>query len=81
MRNWGNLGFLAGNGLGFLPDFWKGGSEKGSTRKYTGNWVTRWINLFWGNLENLRCFAKRILLGEFKLTIFGDFTRWSTWVV
>jgi hypothetical protein len=24
-------------------------SKKGSTRKYTENWVTSWRTLFWGN--------------------------------
>jgi hypothetical protein len=24
-------------------------SEKGSTRKHTGNWVTSWTNVFWRN--------------------------------
>jgi hypothetical protein len=28
-----------------------GTSEKGSTRKHTENWVTRWREMFWGNLE------------------------------
>jgi hypothetical protein len=37
-------------GFGFLG----GTSEKGSTRKYTENWVTRWTKLFWGNLAFLR---------------------------
>jgi hypothetical protein len=32
-------------------EFLKGGSEKGSTRKHTGNRVTSWISLFWRNLE------------------------------
>jgi hypothetical protein len=36
--------------LGFL----EGGSEKGSTRKHTGNRVARWRNNFWGNLAFLR---------------------------
>jgi hypothetical protein len=29
-------------------------SEKGYTRKHTGNRVTRWSFMFWGNLEILR---------------------------
>jgi hypothetical protein len=29
-------------------------SEKGCSRKTTGNWGTSWITMFWGNLEILR---------------------------
>jgi hypothetical protein len=39
-------------------NFWLGflrvGSEKGSTRKHTENWVTSWGFLFWGNLTSSR---------------------------
>jgi hypothetical protein len=31
-------------------EFSKGGSEKGSSRKHTGNRVTRWRIKFWRNL-------------------------------
>jgi hypothetical protein len=41
-------------------------SEKGSSREDTENRVTSWTFMFWGNLENLRCFTKRIFLGEFE---------------
>jgi hypothetical protein len=33
----------------FLPDFLGPGSEKGCTRKHTGNWVASWGFLFRGN--------------------------------
>jgi hypothetical protein len=56
----------------------RGGSEKGSTRKHTGKRVTRWTFLFWRNFKVLRCFAKRIFLGEFKLALFGGFGGGST---
>jgi hypothetical protein len=55
-------------GLEFLGE----SSEKGNTRISTGNRVTRWGIMYWGNLRDLRCFTKRILLGEFILAIFED---------
>jgi hypothetical protein len=58
--------------------FWAS-SEKGRSRKHTRNWVTRWRNSFWGNLTILRCFTKRIFLGEIEFGIFLGFTRGSTW--
>jgi hypothetical protein len=64
--------------MGFLAKFRKGGSEKGNTRKYTEKWVTRWKVLFWGNYGILRCFTKRILVGEFEMRGFLCFTRVST---
>jgi hypothetical protein len=68
------MGLKEFEGLVFLGE----SSEKGSTRKYTGNWVTRWKELFWGNFKVLRCFAKRIFLEEFKLALFGGFGGGST---
>jgi hypothetical protein len=52
-------GLVFGSIEGNLNQFWGfgilgGSSEKGSTRKSTGNRVTRWIIMFWGNLENSR---------------------------
>jgi hypothetical protein len=38
--------FWSGLGGNFWLKFSKGGSEKGSTRKHTGNWVTRWGFIF-----------------------------------
>jgi hypothetical protein len=40
--------------VGFWAGVLRGGSEKGSTRKDTENWVTRWRNVVWGNLGFLR---------------------------
>jgi hypothetical protein len=66
---------MVGNfGIGFL----RVGSEKGNTRKHTGNWVTRWRIGFLGEFKNLRCFTKRIIWGEFGFGLFGGFTRSST---
>jgi hypothetical protein len=45
----------------FLEEF----LEKGSTRKLTGNRVTRWRKMFGGILGVSRCFAKRIEMEEF----------------
>jgi hypothetical protein len=61
--------------FGFLEE----NSEKGRSRKSTGNRVARWITMFWGNLEILCCFAKRIVLGEFEMRIFWCFGRGLTW--
>jgi hypothetical protein len=36
--------------------------------------------MFWGNLGNLRCFTKRIILGEFKSGLFWCFVRGSAWL-
>jgi hypothetical protein len=65
----------------FLADwnFLGASSEKGYTRKHTENWVARCRFKFWGNLGIIRCFAKRILLGEFKFNDFLRFGRGSTW--
>jgi hypothetical protein len=52
--------------------------EKGNTRKLTENWVTRCDKIFWGNLRVLRCFAKRIVWGEFGFDHFLSFVRGST---
>jgi hypothetical protein len=60
-------------------EFWRTSSEKGNTRKRTGNRVTSWSLLFWGNLGNLRCFTKRIYLEEFEISDFWGFGRESTW--
>jgi hypothetical protein len=38
---------------------WGRSSEKGYTRKTTGNRVTRWKELFLGESRVLRCFTKR----------------------
>jgi hypothetical protein len=54
-------------------------SEKGSTRKDTGNWVTRYGFLFLEEFDGLRCFTKRIWLGELRFSGFWDFVRRSTW--
>jgi hypothetical protein len=67
---------LGSFGVGFFEEE---NSEKGCSRKHTGNWVTRWIFCFRGNLEVLRCFTKRILLGEFEIGTFWGFERGSTW--
>jgi hypothetical protein len=64
-------------GLRFL----RGGSEKGCRRKSTGNRVTSWRILFWGNFTVLRCFTKRFILGELEFGVFWNFDRGSTWVV
>jgi hypothetical protein len=49
-------------GLDWVFVIWVFGpsSEKGNTRKDTGNWVASWRKMFWRNLWDLRCFAKRI---------------------
>jgi hypothetical protein len=57
----GNLGF------GFL----RVGSEKGNTRKHTGNRVTRWTIGFLGEFKNSRCFTKRIIWGNLDLDFLG----------
>jgi hypothetical protein len=62
-------------------EFWGNGSKKGSSRKHTGNWVTSWRKLFGGILKGLRCFAKRIGLGEFEVGFFLCFRRGSTWTL
>jgi hypothetical protein len=80
-EKWGNFRILFGIGKIFGLEFFKGGSEKGSSRKHTGNRVTRWRNLFWGKLEILRWIAKRIWSGEFNFGIFWGFRLLSTWVV
>jgi hypothetical protein len=54
VRKWGNLSILGGDGMGFLAGIFKGGSEKGNTREHTGKRVTRWRNMFWGNLGKSR---------------------------
>jgi hypothetical protein len=51
----GENGLVFGAIEGNLNQFWgfvflEGSSEKGSTRKSTGNRVTRWRIMFWGNL-------------------------------
>jgi hypothetical protein len=70
-------GFWSGLDWGFGDWGFGPSSEKGSTRKSTGNRVTSWRNLFWGNLWVLRCFTKRIVLGESEIGLFGGFTRGS----
>jgi hypothetical protein len=60
--------------------FGRVGSEKGRWRKHTGNRVTSWRNLVWGNLRVLRCFAKRFILGESEIGIFWVYERESTWI-
>jgi hypothetical protein len=52
--------------FGFLEEF----LEKGNTRKHTGIRVTRCGKLFGGIFGGLRCFAKRIRLGEFEIGFF-----------
>jgi hypothetical protein len=54
-ENWLNSGSIGRNwteisGLGFLG----GGSEKGRSRKHTGNRVTRWGFMFRGNFWKSR---------------------------
>jgi hypothetical protein len=61
-----------------IGNFW-GWSEKGSSREYTENWVARWTFLFWRNFGFLRCFTKRINLGEFEFGCFWGFVQGSTW--
>jgi hypothetical protein len=39
---------------GFGNSIFGPSSEKGSSRKYTKNWVTSWGFLFWGNFGILR---------------------------
>jgi hypothetical protein len=53
-------------------------SEKGNTRKHTKKRVTSWSFLYWRNSEVSRCFAKRIVLGEFQFGLFWGFTQGST---
>jgi hypothetical protein len=53
-------------------------SKKGSTRKHTKNRVTSWTIMFWGNLSILRCFTKRMFLGELKFNDFWGLGRGST---
>jgi hypothetical protein len=53
-EKWGNCGQMVGDGSIFFAGFLECGSEKGSSRKYTGKRVTRWRMLFWGNLAFLR---------------------------
>jgi hypothetical protein len=53
------MGLRIGSNGGLLEriwgwNFWKVGSEKGSSRKYTEIRVTSWNKLFWGNLTVLR---------------------------
>jgi hypothetical protein len=79
VRNWGTMGFLAGLELNLRSDFLGAGSEKGSTRKSTGNWVASWRNCFRGNLGLSRWFTKRFCLGEFKFRFFWAFGREATW--
>jgi hypothetical protein len=54
-------------------------SEKGSTRKDTGNRVTRYGFVFLGEFDGLRCFTKRIWVRELRFSGFWDFVRRSTW--
>jgi hypothetical protein len=54
-------------------------SEKGYTRKLTGNRVARCKEMVWGNLGALRCFTKRIGLGELEFGVFGRVVRGITW--
>jgi hypothetical protein len=64
----------------FFEDFGNLGesSEKGYTRKSTKNRVARCRKLFGGIFGDLRCFTKRIYLGEFGLGGFWVFVRGST---
>jgi hypothetical protein len=71
---WGGEDFW---GIVFLGEC----SEKGSSRKYTGNWVARWRKVYWGNLTVLRWIAKGIWMGEFQFGDFWVFTRGSTWLL
>jgi hypothetical protein len=62
--NWGELESF--KVFGFLEEF----LEKGNTRKHTEKRVARWRKLFGGILVGLRCFAKRIMVGEFEMGFF-----------
>jgi hypothetical protein len=74
-KNWG-FGWV----LNWILEFGLLGesSEKGSTRKSTGNRVTRWEIMFLGESWGLRCFTKRNGFGIWGTTDFWGFGRGST---
>jgi hypothetical protein len=82
-KSW-NWGVLVGNWIEFWElEFLSGTSEKGSTRKHTENWVTRWAKLFLGELGFLCWIAKEIgwrvlgLVGIGKVGVMEVRGRWG----
>jgi hypothetical protein len=67
--DWRDLDWILG--FDFLEEF----LEKGNTRKHTEIRVARCKEMFGGILGVLRCFTKRIHLGEFKFNDFLGFGR------
>jgi hypothetical protein len=65
--------------VGFWAGVLRGGSEKGSTRKDTGNWVTRWRSVVWGNFRAFTLNCEENLVGGIWIWDFLEF--WSVFHV